>query len=820
MTTSSHRSLPVLCLWIAGFLLPLRADDNTVLISETFGGSAAANLSGQAPPINLLSPGAVWAADPIIAANGQINDGTNTDRGAVLDLGAGFAFQPNHTYTLVLNWTNLDNAILFAGFSSTLPNTGAQMQTQGTNFALRARRITAGTDTLAAWKNPGSVATTGSTVTPAAGTATLVLSTAGLSNASFTVTGVATPVSVDLTAGFRYLWIAYEDPTTASPASDGKFVSLTLSGPAPAPQPDPPMVEISPSIALINAGQQVTLTATPSDAQIRFTLDGSTPTATSALYSAPVTLNSSATVQAIGIKDGIAGPVAIRSYVLRQPIGTPNLLLIIGETIGFGDLQCYGGVNIATPALDSLAQDGIRFTQFTTTGPSALASQFAMLTGRVAARSGMGTVVSADASGWKSEEWSLAESLRRGGYETAFIGEWLLGNAPGSHPNDQGFRLFHGLPFSSTLAPPLMENRAVLNTSPDPSGLLDNLTTRAVHYLGQTTEPFALVFQAPALPGPDGSLAGPHGDRIEALDQSIGQMLAALQSRGIADQTLVVFASDGGAPRTAEGGSNGVLRDGQGTTWEGGIRVPLIARLPGTLPPGQMNLSLLWQPDLMPTFASLLDCDLAGDRTLDGTPRPDVLKGTRTRPAGDEKAVSFRYANNAWQLATVRQGKWKSHQSIVNIDPLNTNPTSAGQLFDLHVDAEESINRAGQESATLTQLQNLAGAVTASLPAAGTMDLPAPKAAVRGNVSTHLESTPAVRYSFSRPLDSIDDFYLIERSTDLLSWQTTPITNFISANSHATDDHEDVEVLVPLGVPPFSGPRMFIRLSTSRPANP
>lgn len=796
-----------------------RADGNTVLLTETFGGTSTAELSGRTPATNLVSPGSAWTADPIFAANGQVNDGTNTDRGAYLDLGAGFAFLPNQTYTLSLSWTNLDNAIVFAGFSTGAPNANAQMQTQGTNFALRARRITAGTDTLAAWRNPGSVATTGSSVTPATGNATLTLTTSGLGNATFTVDGVATPVPVDLTAGYRYLWIAYEDPTTVSPASDAKFVSLSLSGPDPAPQPDPPLVGIAPGSTLIDAGQTIVLTAVPPDAEIRYTLDGSAPTASSTLYTGPFPLNASATVQALGIKGGVTGPVATRNYVMRQFIGTPNLLLIVGENIGFGDLQCYGGVNIATPVLDLLADEGIRFTQFTNTGPGAAASQYALLSGRVAARSGMGSSVAAGASGWRSEEWSLAESLRRRGYETAFVGEWLLGDAAGSHPNDQGFRMFHGLPFAASLNPPLVENRRVIQAAPAAQGLLDEFTNRAVQFIAGSSQPFALVFQAPAVASSGASLAGPHGSRIEALDHSIGLLLAALQARGIWNQTLIVFASDGGAPRTADGGSNGVLRDGMGTTWEGGIRAPLLARLPGTLPAGQMNLSLLWLPDVMPTLASLLGADLANDRPLDGTPRPDVLTGLRTRPAGDEKALSFRYGNNAWSLATIRQGKWKSHLSITNIDPLNTNPTSGGQLYDLHVDAEESINRASQQAATLTQLQSLADVFAGSLPAAGSTDLPAPKPALRGNVSTRPEPPSSVRFSFSRPIDSLDDFYQIEHSPDLLSWERVPITGYVTSRVSSGGD-ENVEILVPMGEAPFDGGRRFIRLASSRPANP
>lgn len=795
---------------------------NAVLVSETFNGSAAVGLTGRSPSINLLSSDAVWSADPIVAANGQVTDGTNTDRGASLDLGAGFAFQVNKTYTLSLGWTSLDNAILFAGFNTAAPSVNAQIQTQGTNFAVRARRIAAGTDTLATWKNPGASATSGTIATPAAGTATLTLETRSLSDATFTIDGLAAPTAIDLTAGFRYLWIGFEDPTAASPGSDGKFTSLTLSGPVPSELQTPPVVTILPDSLLVPEGQLVTLAATPAGAAIHYTLNGATPDVNSALYTAPFPLGASTTVRAIAISsENVTGPVASRSFTLQQPIGTPNLLIVVGGNVGFGDLQCYGGVNIATPTLDSLACDGIRFTQFTTTGPGNPASQYALLTGRVAARSGLGASVSAGASGWQSEEWTLAEVLRRRLYSTAFIGEWLMGNAAGSHPNDQGFHLFHGLPYASAANPPLEENHQVLTASPDPELLLDQLTTRARSFIASATSPFALVFQPPVIPASGSSIAGPHGNRIEALDHAVGQLLAELDAGNLASNTLVLFVGDGGAPRTVDGGSNGLLRDGSGTTWEGGMRTPLLARLPGTLPARQMNLSLVWLPDLMPTLASLLGGNLASDRPLDGTPRPAVLTGAQTRPVGDETAFGFRFQNNAWQLATVRQGTWKSHLSIINIDPQNTNATTGSQLYDLHIDAEERINRSSQQPAMVSRLQGLASSLTASLPAAGTTDLPPPKQPVLNGVSTTLDGSPrAVRFSFSRPADSLDDNYRIEHSSDLSSWESLAMLPYLTALTPAEGNNEDLEVSVELETPPFDGERRFVRFRASRPANP
>lgn len=785
------------------------------LVRENFDGSPASGLSGVIPATNLLSPGTAWVADSIIAANGQVTDGSNTDRGAWLDMGADFNFQPDSTYVLSLGWEDLSNSIVFAGFMVAQPNQAAQMQTQDTNFALRARLI-APTDPLASWIYAGSSsAVVGSTLTPTTGSTTLTLNTNSLTDAVFTVDGVSR--TIDLSAGYRYLWIAYEDPSSGE--SNARFVSLTLNGPEPLVLP---VVSILPESTLVPAGQLITLSASEPDSAIHFTLDGSVPSVGSTLYTAPFPLNASATVRAIAIHPTLGtGPVAQRAFTITEPIGTPNLLIIVADDVGFGDLQCYGGVNIATPTLDSLAYDGIRFTQFTTTGPGNAASQYALLTGRVAARSGMGASVAPNASGWQAEEWTLAELLRRRGYSTAFIGEWHLGNAKGSHPNDQGFQLFHGLPYAMAGNPPLEENQEVVNPTPDPALLLSGLTTRAKSYIAAASKPFALVFQAPALPASGSSIAGTHGNRVEALDSAVGELLAELDVRGLADNTLVIFLSDGGAVRTVDGGSNGMLRDGAGTTWEGGLRAPLIARLPGALPPAQMNLSLLWLPDLMPTLASLTGGMPASDRPLDGSPRTAVLTGTQTRPTGDEIVYGFRHEGNAWKLTTVRQGKWKSHLSIVNIDPLNGNPTTGSQLYDLHIDAEERINRASGQPAIVTQLQSLATSYGASLPVAGTTDLPAPKPAVIDGISTTLEnSTSAVRFEFSRPADSLNENYRIEHSDDLIAWEILSITPYVISLTPRPNQKEDLNIHVPLGVPPIDGERRFLRMRAERPANP
>ncbi len=791
------------------------------LLMENFTGPAGSPLNSRTPAVNLLSPGITWVADPIITANGQINDGTNTDRGAYMDLGAEFSFKPNQTYTLSFTWSNLSNGILFTGFSTTAPAAGNQMQTQGTNFAVRARLISAGTDTIASWKNPGGSVTTGTTVTASAGGATLTLTTRSLSDASFTVTGLSSPIAVDLSSGYRYLWLAFEDPTAASPASDAKLDSISFTGPNPIV---PPTVTVSPESEILRGSQTVSLITSSASAVIHYTIDGGTPGALSPVYTGPLQLTQSASVQAIAIEPGnLSGPIVRRDIVVL-PAGSPNILVIVGDDVGYGDLQCYGGVNTATPNLDSLAYDGIRFSQFTTTGPGDAASQFAALTGRVAARGGLSAEVLPSQTGIRAEEWTLGEMLRKKGYRTGFIGQWNLGNNAGSHPNDQGFGLFHGLPYQLGSNPPLEENRQVLNAVPDASTLLDNLTARARSFIADVSpEPFALVFQAPALPANGSSVGGPQAKRVEALDAAVGGLLAELDSRNLRDNTLVLFLSDGGAPRTLNGGSNSLLRDGAGTNWEGGIRSPLLLRWPAAAPVGQFNQSILRLTDLLPTLTAITDGYQPGDRPLDGASRAAALLGVRTRPSGDELVFTYRHDGSRYRPATIRLGKWKHHLSIVNNDPENSKPTTGTQLYDLRADASEYINRASEQPSVLADLQALASQLEASLPAPGSTDLPAPKPPLSAPVKTSMighGSAAVVSFVFDRPRDSLNDHFGIEHSDDLHVWNRLPLLDFILSTLEGPGGAERIDLEVPFDHPALGGPRRFVRLAASRPASP
>lgn len=219
-------------------LLPFAVLPAETLLDHTFGGAPEAPLHDVPLDVNAVRPVA-WNAGPIFAANGQVNDGTNTDQGLVFDLGLSWKWQPQSTYTVTLEFTNLDNAILFAGFRTTNSSGTAQVQTQGTACALRVREI-AGSDNVGIFNWPGGAFTdSGLTYdTNTAASFTLTIATNDLFDATFTVGSAE--VTVDLTINaYRYFFAGYEDPLPASPASDARITRLTLTGP---PQPELPPV--------------------------------------------------------------------------------------------------------------------------------------------------------------------------------------------------------------------------------------------------------------------------------------------------------------------------------------------------------------------------------------------------------------------------------------------------------------------------------------------------------------------------------------------------------------------------------------------------
>ena len=298
--------------------------------------------------------------------------------------------------------------------------------------------------------------------------------------------------------------------------------------------------------------------------------------------------------RALALLVGLVAAAAAVAATAAQAI-TPNIVILFLDDAGYGDFGAYGHPTIRTPNIDRMAAEGMRFTQFYSASPACTASRYALLTGRLPVRSGFAWVLNPDSPrGMHPEEWTLAEGLKTAGYATAIYGKWHLGRPPQYLPLQHGFDEYLGLPYSNDMQPPrweslpLIEGNDVVELDPDQSRLTRMTTKRSVDFIRRQADgPFFLYvpYSMPHLPLHPGadfagrSSRGTYGDVIEELDASVGEILDTIRDAGIDERTLVFFTSDNGPwiIKNEEGGSAGLLRDGKGSTWEGGMREPGIA---------------------------------------------------------------------------------------------------------------------------------------------------------------------------------------------------------------------------------------------------
>ncbi len=428
--------------------------------------------------------------------------------------------------------------------------------------------------------------------------------------------------------------------------------------------------------------------------------------------------------------------IAIFVFCCSTVIAKPNFVIIFCDDLGYGDLACFGHPTIKTPHLDRMAAEGIKFTQFYSASSVCTPSRAALLTGRLPIRSGMcnskrRVLFPDSAGGLPASEITLAEVLKEQGYATAAIGKWHLGHLPQYLPTNNGFDSYFGIPYSNDMdklgsAPkyrsanfepkveyfnvPLLRDTEVIERPAVQTTITRRYTEEAVKQIKENKEHPFFVYLAHSMPHvplfrsdafTDTSRRGVYGDVIQEIDWSVGEILQTLRDEGLSENTLVWFTSDNGPWLVFNeiGGSAGLLREGKGSTWEGGQREPTVAWWPGSIEAGQVSQEMGSTMDIYSTCISLSGGKVPTDRIVDGVDLTGVLKEGKKSP----RETMFFYRGS--EIFAVRVGAMKAHyitqtpyvgQKAVKHDP--------PLLYNVEVDPSERFDIAAENAQTLEDI--------------------------------------------------------------------------------------------------------------------
>lgn len=408
----------------------------------------------------------------------------------------------------------------------------------------------------------------------------------------------------------------------------------------------------------------------------------------------------------------------------------PNIVIVFVDDMGYGDIGPFGATKQKTPNLDRMAREGMRLTNFYA-APVCSVSRAQLLTGCYGARISVpGVYGPGGKNGLNPAEHTIAERMKERGYATQCIGKWHVGDQPEFLPTRQGFDHYFGIPYSNDMQKksaetggkvvPLVRDDKVeeLLTDEAQSRIVERYTDEALGFIRKSKDrPFLLYLahtavHTPIYPGAafaGKSANGRFGDWVEEVDWSTGRILDTLRGLKLDERTLVIFTSDNGPwlIKGADAGSAGPLRGGKGSTWEGGVRVPTIARWPGKIAPGSVCDAVAGTIDLLPTAVALGGGSVPATPVIDGRDISPMLLG--------ESATSPREAHyyfSQYQLDAVRQGSWKlalapQHETMGK----GTLPDASGpapRLYNLQQDLGEKANVADKHPEIVAKLQALA----------------------------------------------------------------------------------------------------------------
>ena len=433
----------------------------------------------------------------------------------------------------------------------------------------------------------------------------------------------------------------------------------------------------------------------------------------------------------------------------------PNIVLIFADDQGYADLGNFGAKGFTTPNIDNMAREGMRFTNFYVSQAVCSASRAALLTGAYSERVSIrGALMPWASIGLNPEEETIAELLKKKGYATAAFGKWHLGHLKEFLPQQQGFDEYLGIPYSNDMWPvnfdgtpaiksrkksypplPLIdgdETSTIIKNLDDQATLTTRYTERAVQFIEKNKDKPFFLYMPHSMPHvPLGvsdkfkgkSEQGMYGDVIMEMDWSVGEVLRTLKENGLDDNTLVIYTSDNGPWMNFgnHAGSALPLREGKGTMWEGGARVPAVMRWPGRIPAGKTSDKIASTIDILPTLAAITGADLP-KRKIDGVNILPLLEGDEDANPRDH---FFYYYGG--ELQAVRQGRWKLHfphsyRSYKGVEPGNDGfpgPYASGktgfELYDLQEDIGEKVDMAGQEPLVVERLKALAQTIREQL---------------------------------------------------------------------------------------------------------
>ncbi len=419
-----------------------------------------------------------------------------------------------------------------------------------------------------------------------------------------------------------------------------------------------------------------------------------------------------------------------------QAAPPPNVVLIVCDNLGHGDLGCTGSTFHRTPHVDRLAAEGTRCTSFYVASGVCTPSRASIMTGCYPRRLNMhvsdrnGAVLQPVAKkGLHPAETTIAEVLKGEGYATACIGKWHLGDQPEFLPTRQGFDEFFGIPYSDDMTRdkkpdewpelPLMRGEKVIEAPVDRDTLVQRCTTEAVDFIERHREEPFFVYLPHTMPGstahPFASSAfqgksknGDYGDSVEELDWSTGEILAALKRLKLDDRTLVVWTSDNGAPqRNPPQGSNAPFRGFGYDTSEGAMRMPCFLRWPGHVPAGRVSDEVWSALDLLPTLAALSGAQQPA-KPIDGFDVSGLWLGQAGWKSPYDATGFFYYRIE--QLQAVRSGPWKLYLPLEAKFTSLARKTGAAplELFDVRADLDESRNVAAEHPDVVARLTGLA----------------------------------------------------------------------------------------------------------------